>query len=168
MVTWPFLMVGALRFEQSAGLPRSCANAFLISKKGVGHGVNTPLAVPRFQPSFSCMHASPVAIAMTDMGDASVAVAPQPTLDYHSPWPTQNPAEPLAEFSRVRARVLPDVAICRAKVAGFGDCADCLVENSYHCPHALSYGGGCFCQHPQRGEIIRCTLEREQVGAGRS
>ncbi|HOW80885.1 MAG TPA: hypothetical protein PK406_15695 [Verrucomicrobiota bacterium] len=57
----------------------------------------------------------------------------------------------------MRSRVLPDPEICRAKLAGFGDYTDCLVEHPIHCPHALSFGELFLCLHPQREEIVRRT-----------
>ena len=54
-------------------------------------------------------------------------------------------------------RKLPDMKICRAKdmrIAGF---CDCLVEKPYECPYSLSFGGGFFCYHPKRNEIIQNT-----------
>jgi hypothetical protein len=61
------------------------------------------------------------------------------------------PSEPKPE------RKLPDPAICRAKHAGFGDYADCLVEYPYQCAYALHFGQDFFCQHPQRADIIART-----------
>ena len=55
------------------------------------------------------------------------------------------------------ARTLPDVAICRAGHAGFGDYADCLVDAPSDCPYALSFGFHYFCRHPEREEIIART-----------
>jgi len=57
-------------------------------------------------------------------------------------------------------RKLPDPAICRAKRAGFGDYADCLVHLPVECGYALRFGEGYFCQHPQRADIIARTKIR--------
>jgi len=51
--------------------------------------------------------------------------------------------------------VLPDPAICRARAAGFAGYADCLVESPIQCRHALSFGFGFFCRHPERDEIVK-------------
>lgn len=46
-------------------------------------------------------------------------------------------------------RVLPDPAICRTRNIGLARYADCLVENPWQCAHAMSFGFGHVCQHPQ-------------------
>jgi hypothetical protein len=59
-------------------------------------------------------------------------------------------------------RKLPDVAICRARHSGFGDYADCLVDNPRSCPYALSFGKGHFCRNPQREEIVARTEAKQR------
>ena len=54
-------------------------------------------------------------------------------------------------------RKLPDVAICRAQPAGFGDYVKCLVHFPVECEYALSFGYEYFCLHPQRADIIART-----------
>ena len=55
------------------------------------------------------------------------------------------------------ARKLPDPAICRAKSAGFGDYADCLVGYPDGFQYALAFGLRYLCRHPERAEIIART-----------
>jgi len=54
-------------------------------------------------------------------------------------------------------RRLPDVDICRANHARFGDYADCLVPHPTDCRFALSFGDDYLCQHANRKEIIART-----------
>jgi len=54
-------------------------------------------------------------------------------------------------------RKLPDVAICRAQPAGFGDYVKCLVHFPVECEYALSFGYGYFCKHPERDQIVART-----------
>jgi len=56
---------------------------------------------------------------------------------------------------------LPDMAICRAKPAGFGDYADCLMDPAVPCQHALPFGSGRLCRHPQRLEIVARTQAQQ-------
>jgi hypothetical protein len=60
------------------------------------------------------------------------------------------------------ARALPDPAICRATTAGLDGYANCLVGRPSECPHALGFGYGFFCRHPQRNEIVMRTATRGQ------
>jgi hypothetical protein len=55
-----------------------------------------------------------------------------------------------------RERVLPDPAICRARVLS-EDLPDCLVDNPTSCPYAYSVGTRCFCTHPKWAEIVTRT-----------
>ena len=48
----------------------------------------------------------------------------------------------------------PDLNLCRAKLAGFGDYVDCQVLNPSGCLHALGFGGGHLCLHPERHQIV--------------
>ena len=59
------------------------------------------------------------------------------------------------------ARTFPDVAICRAKPSGFGDYADCLVDDPRSCRYALSFGDGYLCRHPKRAEIVARTEAKQ-------
>ena len=54
-------------------------------------------------------------------------------------------------------RNLPDFDICRAKESGFGAYCDCLVSFPFECKHALHFGSGVLCLHPQRREIVART-----------
>jgi hypothetical protein len=56
-------------------------------------------------------------------------------------------------------RQLPDPAICRAKPAGWGDYADCLVDGPYLCRFALPFGFRYLCLHPERAAIIARTKD---------
>ena len=49
------------------------------------------------------------------------------------------PSEDGSRFEPKPARMLPDPAICRGKLSGFGDYVDCLVDKPYSCRYALSY-----------------------------
>jgi hypothetical protein len=55
-------------------------------------------------------------------------------------------------------RKLPDPAVCRAKPAGFGDYADCLVDAPFECRYVLGFGFHYHCLHPERAEIIARTM----------
>ncbi len=68
--------------------------------------------------------------------------------------------------SNTDQRALPDPSVCRAKHAGFGDFADCLVEHPTSCRYSLSFGDGHLCRHPQREEIVRRTLARRESQHG--
>ena len=59
------------------------------------------------------------------------------------------------------ARMLPDVAICRARHSGFGRYVDCLMHNPSRCPYALSFGYGGFCRNPEREEIVARTEAKQ-------
>lgn len=50
-------------------------------------------------------------------------------------------------------RVEPDLSRCSAKPAGFGDYVDCMVLKPEVCLHALSFGDGHLCRHPERHQI---------------
>jgi hypothetical protein len=79
-----------------------------------------------------------------------------------SSLPAYRPEESCIDSKLAAPRILPDPAICRAKVAGFGDYADCLVKHPFECLHALRFGWGILCQHPQRKEIVRRTASISQ------
>jgi hypothetical protein len=102
------------------------------------------------------------ATQIADAGDTHAAADSQPTLS--SPWPqvARSPGESSHATRLWTARVLPDPAVCRAKAAGFAGYADCLVESAFQCSHALSFGWGFFCRHPQRHEIVMRTATRGQ------
>jgi hypothetical protein len=55
------------------------------------------------------------------------------------------------------ARVLPDVAICRARRSGVIDMAYCLVDKPHGCKYAEPFKGKIFCFHPEREEIMART-----------
>jgi hypothetical protein len=54
-------------------------------------------------------------------------------------------------------RILPDLAICRAKLSGVIDLAYCLVDEPYGCKYAEPHRDKVFCFHPTREEIIART-----------
>ena len=60
------------------------------------------------------------------------------------------------------ARTLLDVAICRARHSGFGDYADCLVNDPRSCRYALSFGNGYLCHHSKRAEIVARTEAKQR------
>ena len=78
-------------------------------------------------------------------------LCPKPRLAYVS---TDLQPEPETEG------VLPDPAVCRAKVAGYTCYAYCLVEQPSACRYALSFGFAFFCRHPGQDEIVRRTAAR--------
>jgi len=51
------------------------------------------------------------------------------------------------------ARVEPNSGECRAKISGFGDYVDCLVDPTKRCHFALEFGGGALCRHSARLQI---------------
>ena len=53
--------------------------------------------------------------------------------------------------------MLPDPAICRAKIAGYASHSYCLVEKPSACQYALSFGFEFFCRHPEQDEIVTRT-----------
>jgi hypothetical protein len=55
------------------------------------------------------------------------------------------------------SQTLPDTAICRARRSGFGDYVDCLVKAPAVCCHALKFGHGYLCLHPQSLDIVART-----------
>jgi hypothetical protein len=55
------------------------------------------------------------------------------------------------------ARTLPDVTVCRAKPAGFGDYVSCLVVVPNECIYALAFAEGHLCLHPERKLIAQRT-----------
>ena len=57
---------------------------------------------------------------------------------------------------------LPDMNICRAEDSHLRGYADCLVTHPFRCQYAVSFGGGFFCCHPHREEIIQNTIRASQ------
>lgn len=53
-------------------------------------------------------------------------------------------------------RVLPDPKVCRARIIT-GTLAECLVEQPWECPSAVSFGYSHMCMHPDRSHIIERT-----------
>lgn len=60
------------------------------------------------------------------------------------------------EFKTLRK--LPDPAVCRGEIIR-AQLVECMVEKPEDCPHALAYGCGFFCRHPERFEIAARTAE---------
>jgi hypothetical protein len=54
-------------------------------------------------------------------------------------------------------RKLPDVAICRAKRAGFGNYVDCLLDRPFECLYVLGFGRDFLCMHPTAQDIVART-----------
>ena len=46
-------------------------------------------------------------------------------------------------------RVFPDPDHCRT-VHAFKNLYDCLTEDAFRCPYAISFGNGYYCQHQDR------------------
>ena len=60
----------------------------------------------------------------------------------------------------------PDLITCRARSSGFGDYVDCLSAAAYHCIHALKFGDGYLCFHPERdATVARTEANRRQAMA---
>ena len=55
-----------------------------------------------------------------------------------------------------RARVLPDMLICRA-TSLINAFADCRVEDPFQCAWAIGFADGYLCKHPDRAIIIANT-----------
>jgi hypothetical protein len=89
--------------------------------------------------------------------DSHLAAEPSSAISSGSHHLAQNQGESSHESKISTARVLPDPTVCRAKSAGFGDYADCLVEHPLQCRCALRLGDGFLCLHPQRNEIVMRT-----------
>ena len=55
-----------------------------------------------------------------------------------------------------------DISKCKAQDMLIELFCKCLVENPYlhQCEYYISYGGGFFCKHPNRAEIIRSTNKK--------
>ena len=60
-------------------------------------------------------------------------------------------------------RVQPDHALCRVKKYGILDFFDCLMENQCGCRHAVRFGNGFLCHHPQR-ELMAARTAASQAG----
>lgn len=50
-----------------------------------------------------------------------------------------------------------DISACHARDLGIDNLVECLIKNP-SCIHAISYGSGHFCEHPDRKEIASRTL----------
>ena len=55
------------------------------------------------------------------------------------------------------SRGSPNLQLCRAKLAGFGDYVDCLSARPECCVFALSFGNGFLCRHADRHQIVART-----------
>ena len=65
--------------------------------------------------------------------------------------PVRRPIKPGA------AKAAPDLNKCQASMAGFGEYVDCLTAQPESCLHALPFGDGHLCQHPDRQNIVART-----------
>jgi hypothetical protein len=94
---------------------------------------------------------------IAEAGDTPAAADLQPTLS--SPWlhGARSPGESSHGAKLWPARILPDPAICRAKAAGFGGYANCLVESPSQCRQALGFGFAVE-SAPGRGTTIRAQI----------
>lgn len=59
----------------------------------------------------------------------------------------------------------PDLSLCRARPAGFGDYVDCMVLKPECCLHALSFGDGHLCRHSERHQIVARTKTSRDASA---
>jgi hypothetical protein len=121
--------------------------------------VNTLLLGLCWPAKLALMGDLSLATQISGAGEAQVAAAPQSTSSSASSHLARSPGEFSHGTKLWTARALPDPARCRAKAnaAGFAGYADCLVESPIRCRHALSFGFGFFCRHPQRHEIVMRT-----------
>lgn len=131
------------------------------------HGVNTPLAGPGSQPRLATMNICSLANAICGVGDTGIPSAPHLQ---SIPNPGRSPQARSTDEAGCASKLptvtlLPDPAVCHARFAGFANYADCLVEHSYQCPHALNFAGGFLCRHPHRDEIVRRTARRDCAAA---
>ena len=101
--------------------------------------------------------ATSAATQISGAGAVRMAAKTRSTIKSGPSYLARNPGESRHKSKRSAARVLPDPATCRAKSAGFGDYADCLVEHPFECPYAFGFGYGYLCQHAQRNEIVART-----------
>jgi hypothetical protein len=95
-------------------------------------------------------HAPPGSV----VGNAGAAIESDSTTSSERGDLSRNVTESNHGFKLAAAMVLPDMRICRARAAGFGDYADCLVDGPFACRHALGFGKGVLCLHPERKEIV--------------
>jgi hypothetical protein len=58
----------------------------------------------------------------------------------------------------------PNLGTCSARSSGFGDYVDCLSEDAYHCIHALKFGDGYLCFHPERDATVARTEASRRQG----
>ena len=124
------------------------------------YGVNTLLSGLCSKPRLARMGTLSLATQISGADDTSVATAPQSTPTSGPSCLARSPGEFSLEARLGTARALPDPAICRARTARLAGYADCLVEQPTECRHALSFGFGFFCRHPERDEIVMRTSAR--------
>ena len=104
---------------------------------------------------------------LTQISDAAgfdMAVAPQSIPNPSWPDWARSPSDDNPASQPTAAAMLPDPAVCRARAAGFGGYADCLVKHPFQCPHALSFGYGTLCRSPKQDEIVLRTAAQDHAG----
>jgi hypothetical protein len=114
----------------------------------------------RSQPELGTTSFGRSATGHSGSGDPHPETTPRPE---PPPGPRPQAYRPDAEGGAgifLRRRTLPDSVICQAESAGFGDYVDCLVNCPTQCPHALAFGDGFLCRHPQKHEIVLRTAAR--------
>jgi hypothetical protein len=68
-----------------------------------------------------------------------------------------------------QAKKLFDIAKCRTLRRGQIDLFDCLAaEQVFICIHALPFGYGHFCKHPQRNEFGEKSPKNQPVNSSQS
>ena len=53
-------------------------------------------------------------------------------------------------------RTLPDAGVCRARIIT-GTLVECLVQQPWECPSAISFGYSHICMNPDRSHIVART-----------
>ena len=71
---------------------------------------------------------------------------------------SEAPAPLLADRSPFRPA--PDIRVCVARAIGDTGYADCLANAASGCKHAMLFGYGYFCRHPQLKEVIEQAQQR--------
>ena len=96
-----------------------------------GYGVNTPWFGHCTPTKLALVAAVSLATQIPGAGDSHMAAKPPSAISSGSHHLARNPGESSHESKISTVRVLPDPTVCRAKAAGFGDDADCLVESPF-------------------------------------
>jgi hypothetical protein len=119
--------------------------------------VFTPLFALGFLPKLRIMGTTSLLTQRSGTGDLRTAGVLSAIRNPALPEMARTAVEGRRDAKLWTPQGLPDPAICRAKAAGMSDCAYCLVERPYSCQHALGFGYGFYCRHPQLDDILLRT-----------